>query len=269
MLPGTPSRTPNRRDLRRRGRRSPVARSSSILGSLKSFITTPLSWFTSQEDLQEDFEDTPGKRRRNPEAAERDDREHEEGEGRAKRQRVHSPEPEPEPPQQRRRLLSEQPVAGYLDVPEGLIPQHDALPRLSMGHARSSSLATAPPRSSAVRLDRHSLSPLAGPSYVQPLSIARTMSMDPPTGYRPRALSRDVSMGVASAREATMTPSRTPFQVRPRTSMTPQPCGQGFGPAVPRLHRDTSEPPPLETSCRPPNSSRPRCRRSHRDRCPR
>ncbi|TFY60121.1 hypothetical protein EVJ58_g5341 [Rhodofomes roseus] len=74
--------------------------------------------------------------------------------------------------------------------------------------------------------------------------MLRTMSMDPPTGYRPRALSRDVSMDAASV---AMTPSRTPFQVRSRASMTPQQSGQVFGPSVLRRDRETSEPPPIET----------------------
>ncbi|KZT74226.1 hypothetical protein DAEQUDRAFT_807895 [Daedalea quercina L-15889] len=251
MLPGTPSRNANRRDPRRRGRRSPISRSSSILGSLKSFIVSPLSWFSSQEDLQDDFEDTPGKRRRNPQAADRDERENEAGEARAKRQRVQSPEPEP---QQRR---EQQPTAGYLDIPDGLILKNDGPPRLQVGHTRSSSMVIPPSRPYAMRPGRHSLSPLAGSSYTQPLSVARTMSMDPPTGYRPRALSRDISMGIGSERDVTMTPSRTPFQLRPRTSMTPQPAGQRFGPAVPRLERDASVPPPFETLTSKPAFVRP------------
>ena len=253
MLPGTPSRNANRRDSRRRGRRSPVSRSSSILGSLKSFIATPFSWFSSQEQeqLQNDFEDTPGKRRRNPQVADRDDREHEEGDARAKRQRVHSPEPEVQ--QQREQPP---PTAGYLDVPESLLTKQPTQPRINLTHGRSSSLVIPPSRPFASRLDRHSLSPLAGSSRSQPLSMARTMSMDPPTGYRPRALTREISMGLNS-RDVSMTPSRTPFQVRSRMSMTPQPAGQAFGPAVPGLDRETSEPPALETLTSKPQFVRP------------
>ena len=243
MLPGTPSRNANRRDSRRRGRRSPVSRSSSILGSLKSFIATPLSWFSpqQQEQLQEEFEDTPGKRRRNPQVADRDDREHEVGDARAKRQRVHSPEPEAQEHVQQQR------TAGYLDVPEGLLARQPTQPRISLTHGRSSSLVIPSSRPYASRPDRHSLSPLAGSSRSQPLSMARTMSMDPPTGYRPRALTREISMGLNSTRDVSMTPSRTPFQVRSRMSMTPQPAGQVFGPAVPQLDREASEPPALES----------------------
>ncbi|EPT00202.1 hypothetical protein FOMPIDRAFT_1050026 [Fomitopsis schrenkii] len=246
MLPGTPLRNASRRDSRRRGGRSPASRSSSILGSLKSFIATPFSWFSPQEreheQLPEDFEDTPGKRRRNTQVADRDDREHEEGVARAKRQRVHSPKPEAQ-----QQLEQQQPTAGYLDVPEGLLSRQQTQPRINLAHGRSSSLVIPPSRPFASRPDRHSLSPLAGSSRSQPLSIARTMSMDPPTGYRPRALSRDVSMGLNSALDVSMTPSHTPFQVRSRISMTPQPSSQTFGPAVPRLDREASEPPAFDT----------------------
>ncbi|KAI0928250.1 hypothetical protein AcW1_005553 [Taiwanofungus camphoratus] len=245
----------SRHDARRRMGKQTLSRSSSWLGSLKTIFSAPLSWLQSSGD----FEDTPGKRRRNPQVAERDDREYDEGESRAKRKRVHSPELLVEVQQQQQRQQRQvPPTSGYLDVPEQLIPPPTAPPRVRqpIWHGRSASAIV--PSSSRqqvrgvhdVRHDRHSHSPLAL-SFSQPAGLARMQSMDPPSrdaAFGPFPLSRDVSMesvGRAGARDVTMSPSRTPFHLRARESLTPQPSGQAFGPQPHRRSRDPSEPPPL------------------------
>ncbi|OSX64662.1 hypothetical protein POSPLADRAFT_1064878 [Postia placenta MAD-698-R-SB12] len=85
--------------------RSPktLRRSQSLFGAIKTLISTPLAWFQSPSD----FEDIPGKRRRNPQVLEP-----EREEGQRKRQRVRSPSPSTGPPHQRQLRAQHSPSTG-------------------------------------------------------------------------------------------------------------------------------------------------------------
>ncbi|PCH38698.1 hypothetical protein WOLCODRAFT_142692 [Wolfiporia cocos MD-104 SS10] len=285
-------------DLEPAGR--PLARtgSGSFIGTIKTIITKPLSWFSSQEsDFEE--EDVQGKRRRTAQP-ERDAREVEEGGARAKRKRIHSPEPDIEAQVQVQAQAQVQapvqapvraapPRAGYLDVPESLIaaPSRPPPARPQPGPVRTLSLA------SRTETARRSRSPAPRPGAALPI--------DPP----PRAHSRDVSMEPApmepaapepvawretqaSSRASTIEPpssqssdsayvpsvstlvreasTESAFSSRAgsvgpsftlRSSLTPQPSGQGYGPKIVRPRRDPSEPPPLTTLLSKPAFVRP------------
>ncbi|KAI0713253.1 hypothetical protein C8Q76DRAFT_768424 [Earliella scabrosa] len=221
---------------RRRAPRGQLVRSGSFFGALKNIVTAPLAWLTSYDD----HENVSGKRARTANTALEGESTYHEDQPSAKRKRVDSP-PAP-PPQQATRTTQ-----GYLDVPENLLSQRTA----PAGHGRSASVVNSLniPAGSGVHPARRTASPTGLTSYMQPSMMQRTQSMDPPA-YRALSLSRDVSMedglpGSAS-RDVTMSPSRhTPFQLRPRNSMTPQPTGQTFGPVPRHKERDASEPPPL------------------------
>ncbi|KAI8998885.1 hypothetical protein BD414DRAFT_136769 [Trametes punicea] len=240
--------SPRTQHARRRLARGQLVRSGSLFGTLKNLVTAPLAWLSSQDD----FEDTPGKRRRAAKAVDRDDGSDGEDRPTTKRKRVDSPEPAPAPapPTQPTR-----PTQGYLDVPEDLIPKQTA-PRQRLtapaSNIRSSSFTPSlsmPAMQQEAHLARRTASPTISTSYSQPAAIQRTQSMDPPA-YRAISLSRDVSMegGLAgsASRDVTMSPTRqTPFQLRSRSSLTPQPSSQTFGPTPHLKGRDASEPPPL------------------------
>ncbi|KAI0637243.1 hypothetical protein C8Q77DRAFT_556507 [Trametes polyzona] len=240
---------PRTRHARRRSPRGQIARQSSLLGTIKSIVTAPLTWFSSQPE----YLDNAGKRGRHPDAPEHDEDARDDDRPSAKRKRVDSPDAEDMPSQSR---LQQPPrtTQGYLDVPEGLISKQPA-PRqrqtAPLNTVRSSSFAPSisVPSMHDAQLARRTASPTISASFSQPAAIQRTQSMDPPA-YRAISLSRDVSMegglSGSGARDVTMSPSRqTPFQLRPRNSLTPQPTGQTFGPALQRKERDGSEPPPL------------------------
>ncbi|KAI0670641.1 hypothetical protein C8Q78DRAFT_1079583 [Trametes maxima] len=235
--------SPRNHHARRRPIRGQLTRSGSLFGTLKNLVTAPLTWLTSQED----FEDAPGKRRRNPNAAEPDERSNDDdGRPNAKRKRVDSPEPAFPPHQQHTRTNQ-----GYLDVPENLLSRRSQRLTAPPSHARASSFtpSLSAPSMRDVLPARRTASPAISASFSQPVAIQRTQSMDPPA-YRPISLSRDVSMedGItgSAGRDVTMSPTRqTSFQLRARSSLTPQPSGQTFGPAPQHQGRDTSEPPPL------------------------
>ncbi|KAH9857821.1 hypothetical protein C2E23DRAFT_856465 [Lenzites betulinus] len=239
--------SPRTRHGRRRSPRGQLARSGSLLGTLKNIVTAPLTWFSSQPE----FTDVAGKRRRNPGASERDEDAYvEDDRPSAKRKRVDSPETISVPLRQPTRTTQ-----GYLDVPEGLIPKKPASrQRLTApaSHVRSSSFAPSfsVPVMHDADLTRRTASPTISASYSQPVAIQRTQSMDPPA-YRAISLSRDASMegglSGSASRDVTMSPTRrhTPFQLRARHSLTPQPSGQTFGPTPQHKGRDASEPPPL------------------------
>ncbi|KAI0371758.1 hypothetical protein BV20DRAFT_161850 [Pilatotrama ljubarskyi] len=237
--------SPRTRHARRRATHSPLSRTGSLLGALKNIVTAPLAWLSSQDD----FEDVQGKRRRHPNAPDRDEDSFDDERPTAKRKRVDSPEPAPAPLHQPMRTAQ-----GYLDVPEDLIPKH-TVPRQRLTapaqHGRSSSFAPSfsVPAMHDANLARRTASPTISTSFSQPSAIQRTQSMDPPA-YRAISLSRDVSMegglSGSATRDVTMSPTRRdPFQLRSRTSLTPQPSGQTFGPTPQHKGRDASEPPPL------------------------
>lgn len=226
------------------GRRQPLARSTSLLGTLKNIVTAPLSWF-GQDD---DFEDTPGKRRRLGPSGDAGDTT-EDGGSRKKRLRVNSPEKEDQ--------------MGYLDPPGQIFQQPRSappggsftkLPSLASYPAsinRSTSVQT--PSNSVRRIssrnNRHTVSPLRT-SSAQADILSRTMSMDPPARQQ---LGRDVTMtphrdanrySMSLPRDASVSPTRSPFRMR--TSLTPQPTGANFGPSFQQRRERTSEPPTME-----------------------
>lgn len=232
---------------RRRAPRSQLVRSGSFFGALKNLVTAPLSWITGYEDQ----ENAMGKRGRAGGGIVEDEGRYSEGQPSAKRKRVDSPEPDYPSHTIQQPTRSSQ---GYLDVPENMLPRKQVSrhrPATASGHGRSSSLFTslAVPTNGDAHPARRTASPTGIVAFTQPSTLQRTQSMDPPQ-YRPLSLSRDVSMedGVhgSASRDVTMSPSRrTPFQLRARSSLTPQPTGQTFGPQPRHKERDSSEPPPL------------------------
>ncbi|KAI0721510.1 hypothetical protein C8T65DRAFT_199451 [Cerioporus squamosus] len=229
---------------RRRAPRAQLIRPGSIFGTIKNIVTAPLAWLTSYEDQ----ENVSGKRGRNNDAILEDEGTYHEDQPSAKRKRVESPQPSP-PPQRPTRTTQ-----GYLDVPENFLSRHAGgrqRQTAPVGHNRSMSLVTSlnAPAPSGSHPAGRTASPAVMTSYMPPSMVQRTQSMDPPA-YRPTPLSRDVSMEEGQfgsfGRDVTMSPSRhTPFQLRPRNSLTPQPSGQTFGPTPRQKERDVSEPPPL------------------------
>ncbi|PSR88866.1 hypothetical protein PHLCEN_2v5015 [Hermanssonia centrifuga] len=217
-------------------------RTNSLLGTLKSIVSSTLPWFGSNGDLS----DAQGKRKQ---AVRRDEFEDME-EHRQKRKRIHSPESEGINSSvgslsARRRHQSA--GSGYLDPPASSFrPQSHGIQRQPAGYIRASSLAV--PSRSRDAHKRRTASPGPSASYAVAHGITRTQSMDPPPRRRPaldlaiapQPISRDVSM--EGFRDMSLSPSR-PFRMR--TSLTPQPTGQSFGPNPVRRERDPSEPPPL------------------------
>ena len=229
---------------RRRVPRAQLTRTGSIFGTIKNLVTAPLAWLTSYDDQ----ENVSGKRGRNTNVPLEEEGTYHEDQPSAKRKRVESPQPSP-PPRQSTRTTQ-----GYLDVPENLLSRnagghHRHGPPVA--HGRSTSLVTSLniPPPSGTHPARRTASPAVMTSYMPPSMAQRTQSMDPPA-YRAISLSRDVSMEDGQSgsvgRDVTMSPTRhTPFQLRPRNSLTPQPSGQTFGPTPRQKERDVSEPPPL------------------------
>lgn len=242
------------------GRKPPVARSSSFLGTIKNIVTAPLAWFAHDDD----FEDTKGKRRRLEQngdvgAATED------GISRNKRMRVNSPEREDQlyldPPEQ----IFQQPHS----APSGsTFTQPRSRPSYPAPISRSTSVTT--PSSNVHRLsrnNRHTVSPLRT-SFTQADIISRTMSMDPPTRH---SHTRDITMtpyrdgnrySMSVPRDISMSPTRTPFLMR--TSLTPQPSGSNFGPPLQQQPREhASEPPSIEELMANPMFVRPPPELSH------
>lgn len=225
----------------------PITRSRSIFGSLKSLL--PSAIWSKEAGLQPD---TPGKRKGTV-----DEQYEIEGGGRSnKRQRVDvSPVKESTRLQggQRRDQVAHPPqtaASGYNQPPNEFFgPRQAVEPQRQLGHARaaSSTPLARQPSNGASRAY-----PTGLPSHLQPRNIARTQSMDPPNRYRPSftlaskpiPLTRDVSMDDGSfGNEMSVSPTHQPFRMR--TSLTPAPSGQGFGPDPARPERNESEPPPL------------------------
>ncbi|KAA1474836.1 hypothetical protein DENSPDRAFT_883095 [Dentipellis sp. KUC8613] len=198
-----------------------------MFSTIKNIVTAPLAWFAANND----FEDTPGKRRRLPHPSIDDHDDHDDvrehnSSFRAKRIRLNSPD----------RSINRPPA--YLDPPAHLLSQQPSTLPSTTSH---------PPAH-----NRHTLSPSAF-THVRPRAPARTMSMDPPHRRTlvpeptlvPLPLSRDVSMDLGS-------PTKTIFQppFRMRSNLTPQPSAMSataldFGPNPQRRPRDPSAPPPL------------------------
>lgn len=224
----------------RNGRiQKPPQRQSSVLGRLKSLFLNPFgAWVGS------DLENEQGKRPRHSDVdygADQDD----DSVRRSKRKRLDNVQDESD-------QFFEQPTFhpvtnGYLDPPS------DAFNRTSVNKPvqRASSLVIpqSTGRHQPQQNGHYSLSP-------QPTASLRTMrpilEETNQTSRRsdyvdatrvPLPLSRDASMESIGGpvRDSSKSPSRPKFRMR--TSMTPQPTGQNFGPS--RKERDRSEPPPL------------------------
>ena len=213
-------------------RRQPPPRSGSIMATIRNIVTAPLSWFTTTDE----FEDTPGKRRRapasQPNAAVSDEHRS------VKRQRVASPPPQPQ---------------AYLDPPLTMFqprPKPESAPQ-----DYTTAAATFPP--SALmnantqerhpdKSGRHSLSAAVWSRRGQ----SREASMDNlPNRFVtrdatmiPLPVSREASLS-SVPRDSSVGPVRASFRMR--TTLSPIPVGPEYGPTPKRRDRDPSEPPPL------------------------
>ncbi len=215
---------------------------SSLLSTIKSLVTAPLSWFAGNEE----FEDSNGKRRRlasplDPMSEDEDKA------SRVKRMRVDSP-----PADTEHSRIPHTSSSAYLDPPaHAFKPQRtseQSMPRSLSLSIPSSTLQELSLSSSANNI-RSTLSPLRN------LGISRTMSVDPPA----RALRREPAMANIPLRrdvsfESVKNPPHSlqrelsvplmPQSSRPsyhlRSFMTPQPL-------VPPAQRESSEPPPLHS----------------------
>jgi nucleoporin NUP1 len=211
-------------------RRQPPPRSGSILATIRNIVTAPLSWFSTTDE----FEDTPGKRRRAPVSQSNADVSDEHRS--VKRQKVASP------PSQ---------LQGYLDPPLTMFQ-----PRPKSEGASQDSASTAFPSSISIHVNtqgpqldkpgRHSLAANVWSRRDQ----SREVSMD---DLASRLIARDATMiSLPVSREASLSsvpressvgPVRVPFRMR--TTLSPIPVGSDYGPNPRRRDRDPSEPPPL------------------------
>ncbi|CAL1704038.1 unnamed protein product [Somion occarium] len=229
-------RSPNQRN--RTGRNPRLQRSTSVLGRLKSLIFNPFGGWTGS-----DVENEQGKRLRNQDIGFVSDHERD-AERRAKRKRFHSPELEDDQLHEQRARPT---TNGFLD------PSHEMFdrPSANKGVARASSLAIPPsvPKHPQERHGRYSLSPQPTASlravkpHIEPEHAEGTVD----AARVPLPLSRDASMnGISGApTRDSKSPSRAHFRMR--TSLTPQPSGQSFGPSrlfvkAPQLPTVTEEP---------------------------
>ena len=213
-----------------------------MFSSLKSLVTTPLSWFVNATDDSFETDDTPGKRKliHNPANLYDDEGDKQDAPSahRVKRIRLNSPE----------RLDTA--LTPYLYPPTPSL-RPSAHPR---SHTSKPARPYAPSNNNIPipRPDTSRLSPLSfnPPPRAQAIPGARTMSMDPPTArrtsaqepsYLPPPISRDVSM--ESSPTTSTQPANLPFRMR--SSLTPQPGVPLYGPNPQRRERNPSEPPPL------------------------
>ena len=209
-------------------RRQPPPRSGSIMATIRNIVTAPLSWFSTTDE----FEDTPGKRRRAPVSQPNADAldEHRS----FKRQRVASPQPQHQ---------------GYLDPPpkmfqprskhEGTSQDPTHLPPFTSMNANTQEHQPDKP-------GRHSLSATVWSRRGQ----SREVSMDnlpnrliaKDATMVPLPVSREASFS-SVPRDSSVGPMRVPFRMR--TTLSPIPAGSDYGPNPKRRERDPSEPPPL------------------------
>lgn len=216
-----------------------------MFSSLKSLVTTPLSWFANATNDSFETDDTPGKRKLVHSAANLYDDEGDKQDApsayRVKRIRLDSPE-----------RVDTFPAAptSYLDPPTPSLrpPAHPRSHAFKPARPYAPSSNTIPiPRPDTARLSPISFIP---PPRAQAVPGARTMSMDPPTArrtsaqeptYLPPPISRDVSM--ENSPNPSIQPANPAFRMR--SSLTPQPGAPLYGPNPQRRERNPSEPPPL------------------------
>ena len=211
-------------------RRQPPPRSGSIMATIRNIVTAPLSWFSTTDE----FEDTPGKRRRalvsQPNADALDEHRS------VKRQRVASPSPQPQ---------------GYLDPPLTMFQSRSKREGASQDPTStvfpsSTSTNTNTQNHQPDKYGRHSLSATVWSRRDQ----SREVSIDNLPG---RLITRDATMiPLPVSREASLSsvprdssvgPVRASFRMR--TTLSPIPAGSDYGPNPKRRERDPSEPPPL------------------------
>ena len=212
-------------------RRQPPPRSGSIMATIRTIVTAPLSWFSTTNE----FEDTPGKRRRVPVSQPNADASDEHRS--VKRQRVASPLPQPQ---------------GYLDPPLAMFRPRSSSKREDTPHDPTSTVFSSPSANVNTqeyhpdKFGRHSLSAVIRSRRDQ----SREVSMD---NLPNRLITRDATMiplpvsreaSLASVpRDSSVGPVRAPFRMR--TTLSPIPAGSDYGPNPKRRERDPSEPPPL------------------------
>ena len=209
-------------------RRQPPPRSGSIMATIRNIVTAPLSWFSTTEE----FEDTPGKRRRAPVSQPNADASDQHRS--VKRQRVASPPAQPQ---------------AYLDPPLTMFqphPKREGAPQDSTSFPPSASMNANIQERQPDKSGRHSLSAAVWSRRGQ----SREASMD---NLQNRLITRDATMiPLPVSREASLSsvprdssvgPVRASFRMR--TTLSPIPAGSDYGPTPKRRDRDPSEPPPL------------------------
>jgi nucleoporin NUP1 len=213
-------------------RRQPPSRSVSIMATIKEIVTAPLSWFSTTDE----FEDTPGKRRRAPVPQSNTDAS--DGHRSVKRQRVASTPPRPQ---------------GYLDPPLTMFQ-----PRSKRDGASQDPASTTFPSSTSMNANTQERQPDKSGRHNLPATVwsrrdrSREVSTDDlPNRSTPRdatmvplPVSREASL-LSVPRDSSVGPVRTPFRMR--TTLSPIPAGSEYGPNPRRRERDPSEPPPLTT----------------------
>ena len=234
----------NVRRNRPNGSGKPLSRSNSFLGTIKNLVTAPLNWFSASDGSGR--EEAKGKRRRLPDSNSTEDLRQDDA-SRSKKMRVSSPDRQVDP--------------GYLDPPTSIFKQsaprrspqpHSLAPSGNPRHPSSvfpSFSATQQPQY------RHSASPFPPVPETRPLSMARTMSLDPPYQYghgrdsSMAVLPRDTSLDPPTMRHPTFgrdvspAPARSSFRMR--SSLTPRPLGSNSTLLQRSRERDPSEPPPV------------------------
>jgi nucleoporin NUP1 len=200
------------------------------MATIRNIVTAPLSWFSTTNE----FEDTPGKRRRAPVPQSNVDASDEHRS--VKRQRVASPPPQPQ---------------GYLDPPQAMFQ-----PRSKRDGASQDPISTVFPSSTLVNAntqdqhpDKYGRRGLSATIWSR-RGQSRETSMD---NSPSRLITRDATMiPLPVSREASLSsvprdssvgPLRASFRMR--TTLSPIPAGSDYGPNPKRRDRDPSEPPPL------------------------
>ena len=210
-------------------RRQPPPRSGSIMATIRNIVTAPLSWFSTTDE----FEDTPGKRRRalvSPPNADALDEYRS-----VKRQRVASPPPQPHgyldppptmfQPRPQREGASQDPTSATFLSPTSLnVNTQEHQPDKS-GHHLSATVWSRRGQSREVSMDNLPNRLTTRDATMIPLPVSREASLS--------SVPRDSSVG----------PVRASFRMR--TTLSPIPVGSDYGPNPKRRERDPSEPPPL------------------------
>lgn len=210
-------------------RRQLPPRSGSIMATIRNIVTAPLSWFSTTDE----FEDTPGKRRRAPVSQPNVDASDEHRS--VKRQRVASPSPQtqgyldPPPamfqPRSKREGVSQDPTSTVPPSSTSMNPDTQDQPDKSGRHSLSATVWSRRDRSREVSMDNLPSRLVTRDATMIPLPVSREASLS--------SVPRDSSVG----------PVRASFRMR--TTLSPIPVGSDYGPNPKRRERDPSEPPPL------------------------